>query len=290
MDTDGAVDLISAVGGNAGMAIHTTQSQVVAEVLDIPIEKVRCVWYDTGFIPETSRASGSKHAISMSTASRRGAEDVLEQLFVLAAPRLEVSPEELEGKEGKVQVKGKPETGIPYGDLIPSYYSIIGDGTMLPYTSDYNNKINIMTQCGVANEIEVDVETGGLNLLEGVNGMDAGRALNLDIVEGQTLGGAVTGMGEGMLADTIYDPATGVVLNTSFVDHPYPTAADIPPIDPLLVQSIDPVTAFGCKGAGELTTCGPIPALINSIANATGVTVRTIPMTPDVVLKALGKL
>jgi len=271
------------------MAVHTSQSQIVAEILGLPIEKIKPVWGDSWVVPQTMQAVSSRMAMAMGTASRRAAESILQQLFEIAAPQLGVSPDGMEAEDGNIQVKGAPETAIPFGTLVGSGGCITGVGDH-PGASEFRSNFAMVIQAGSAYEVEVDMDSGAVNFLQAINGIDCGRALNPDIIEGQVLGAGVSQMGAAMMHEVIYDPATGVVLNTSHSDYLYPTAADIPPTETVLVESIDPWTAFGQKGVAEMGLCSPAQGIINTIANATGVWVRQIPITPDVLLKALGKI
>jgi len=136
-------------------------------------------------------------------------------------------------------------------------------------------------------EVEVDVETGEVKILRLVSSHDVGRAINPMIVEGQILGGATQGLGYALSEGFYFDPRTGTALNQWFLDLHTPSSLDIPDIEPVMVELGEPTHPFGAKGCSEISYVGVAPAVANAIYNATGARVTELPMTPDVILKAL---
>ena len=139
-------------------------------------------------------------------------------------------------------------------------------------------------------EVEVDVDTGEIRLLEYLATQDSGTVLNPKVLENQVIGGAILGAGFALTERLAFEPGTGRVLNPGFLDYKVMRAPDFP-LDPgvLFSDYHDPVGPFGAKSAGEAPTTAPIPAISQAVYNAIGVWLD-IPMTPERVLGALGKI
>lgn len=136
-------------------------------------------------------------------------------------------------------------------------------------------------------EVEVDMETGKVEVLRCVQAVDIGRAINPRICEGQVTGGIGMGIGYVLMEELLFDE-DGKITNSGFRDYRIPTAADTPKMEVFLVEKADPFGPFGAKGVGEITINCTAPAIANAIANATGVRLRQLPMTPQRVWKELG--
>ncbi|AFY34278.1 molybdopterin cofactor-binding domain-containing protein [Calothrix sp. PCC 7507] len=133
-------------------------------------------------------------------------------------------------------------------------------------------------------EVEVDTETGKIQVLRCVQAIDLGKAINPRICHGQATGGIAMGIGYALTEELIFD-TQGRIVNPKLRDYRIPTAADIPPIEVILIEKTDPYGPFGAKGVGEITTNCTAPAIANAIAHATGCRLRQLPMTPERVFK-----
>ncbi len=138
--------------------------------------------------------------------------------------------------------------------------------------------------------MEIDVRSGSVKVIKLVAVHDVGRAINLLGVENQIEGGAIQGMGFGLMEDQILDKNSGICLNPNLVDYKMFTIKDIPEILPIVVESIDPYGPFGAKGVGEPPYSVPAPAITNAIYNAIGVRFNRIPITRQLVLEGLKAL
>jgi len=134
-------------------------------------------------------------------------------------------------------------------------------------------------------EVEVDTETGQVRVLRLVCANDVGRAINPMAVEGQIEGGAQMGLGYALTEEVIVKD--GRVLNPDFLDYRLFTAADMPDIETVIVETDDPQGPFGAKGVGEMGGTPTAAAIANAIYDAIGVRMTTLPMTPERVLKAI---
>ncbi len=135
-------------------------------------------------------------------------------------------------------------------------------------------------------EVEVDIETGKVEILKCVQAIDLGKAINPRICEGQAIGGIVMGIGYALTEELIFNQQ-GDIINPSLREYIIPKAADIPPIEIILVEAADPYGPFGAKGVGEITINCTAPAIANAIAHATGCRLYQLPMTPERVWEKL---
>jgi CO/xanthine dehydrogenase Mo-binding subunit len=138
-------------------------------------------------------------------------------------------------------------------------------------------------------DVEVDTETGKVQILRYTAAQDVGRAIHPDYVEGQIQGGVAQGIGWALNEEYYYDK-DGHLMNASYLDYRIPTALDLPMIDPVLVEVPNPNHPFGVKGVGEVPIVPPAGAVANAIYHAIGVRMTVLPMKPGNVLKALGKI
>ena len=137
-------------------------------------------------------------------------------------------------------------------------------------------------------EVAVDVETGMIEVLKIVSCFDLGQAINPLSAEGQMEGGAVYGLGYGLFEDVIQEQ--GVTKTPTFAEYLIPTSEDVPDVETIMIQSGGGIGPFGAKGIGEPATVPAAPALANAVTNAIGVRIYSLPLTPDKILKAIGKI
>ena len=136
-------------------------------------------------------------------------------------------------------------------------------------------------------DVEVDPETGKVNILCYTTFMDAGRAVHRDNVEGQMQGGALQGIGWA-LNEEYYFNEDGVMANSSFLDYRMPTSLDLPMIDTVIIEVANPRHPYGIRGVGEAPIVPPLGALANAIYHATGTRMQRLPMSPGAILEATG--
>lgn len=296
---DGAVNVLTGAA-DIGQGAETVIGQIVAEELGVPFENVRVTAADTGITPLDPGTFGSGVTVRAGNAARIAAISVKNKLFELVAQKLEANVEDLEAKEGKIYVKGSPERGMSFPDVLKAYQyadlpmPIVGRGswmapateptTLLKEDGNFAPSYSFMTQ---AAEVEVDLQTGKIRLLKMVTAHDCGRAINPMFVEGQLEGSVVGGMGQALYEDVIVEK--GRVMNPSFLDYGFPTAMEMPQIESIEVETNDPLGPFGAKEAGEGTQLAPAPAIVNAIYDAVGIDFTEIPVTPEKMLEALEK-
>lgn len=213
--------------------------------------------------------------------------DAKRKLLELAAPELEVMPEELDIDDGRIYVKAAPQKGMTIkallskGDLVPILSSVSaalpGEITGIPYVATFA-------------EVEVDTETGEVDVLKLIVINDCGTVMYASGAEAQQVGGQCIGLGEALTEEIIYDEATGVPLNFNWIDYKTPTMVDFPDIDPVLMEVWRGAGEYGACGIGESVLCCTPRAIANAVYNAIGVRTDELPITPDKILKALGKI
>ena len=214
------------------------------------------------------------------------AKEMKEKLRQAAATILKLPPSDIDFADGKVLVASQPSLALTIKEVLRR-------GDNAPITVAYSRSPDVK-RTGVpffANfaEVEVDVSTGKVTPLKFVVLNDCGTVMYASGAEGQQVGGQVTGMGEALTEEIIYDKATGVPLNFNWVDYHIPTMVDMPDIDPVLLEVWKGVGEYGACGIGEGTVSCTPGAIANAIYNAIGVRLNEIPIKPEKILKALGK-
>jgi 4-hydroxybenzoyl-CoA reductase alpha subunit len=294
---DGAVNVLTGAA-DIGQGAETVIAQIVAEELGVPIEEVRITAADTGITPLDPGTFGSGVTVRAGNAARIAAIAAREKLFQGIADELEANPADLRAKDGKIFVVGSPDINMPLSKALKIYQykdlpmPIVGRGswmadadeptTLLKQNGNFAPSYSFMTQ---AAEVEVDIETGKVKVLNMVTAHDCGRAINPMLVEGQLEGSIVGGMGQALYEHVIIE--NGQVMNPSFLDYGFPTALEIPEMETIDIETDDPVGPFGAKEAGEGTQLSPAPAIVNAIYDAIGVDFNELPVTPEKILKAL---
>ena len=273
--TIGSVD----VGGTRPAA-----AQQLAEVLGIPVEDVNPHVGDTEEIGYTSMTGGSGAAFKTGWASYEAAQDIKRQMIDRAALLWDQPAGEIELKDGVFQHKSDPELSIGFGELAAELAStggpVVGSANMDPQGAGSAFATHVV-------DVEVDAETGKVEILRYTATQDAGKAIHPSYVEGQIQGGVVQGIGwalneEYVMADD------GSMSNTSFLDYRMPTSLDLPMIDTVIVEVANPNHPYGVRGVGEVSIVPPLAAVANAVYHATGVRMTDLPMNPPAVRKAIG--
>lgn len=288
INPDGTIDVLTG-SQDLGTGARTVLAQIAAEALGANIGDVRTVLGDTERLPYTSNSWGSQTTASVGPAVRMAAEDARTKLFDAAAALLEADPEALEARQSIVWVRDAPDRAITFasigerlGDVM-----ILGQGLRGP-----NPEKTAMSSFGALfAEVEVDVETGHVRVLRVVATQDSGRIINPRLAQSQVEGGVLQGIGFALFEERVLDEALGAPLNPTMHDYKIPTLADLPAIDVHFVASADTVANhIGAKGLAEPPIIGVAPAIANAVADAIGVQVLELPLTPWRVLNALSTL
>jgi xanthine dehydrogenase molybdenum-binding subunit len=283
IDSQGRISLFSGTA-DQGSEQQTTLRQMVAEVLGVALSDVGGCNADTATCPYDSGPFSSRTVYATGIAASRAAEQVKQKLLDLAAVFLAEGTNNLAIGNKSIWVCSDVSRRVDLGQLARLA------GGAISAKGIHNGKEDHLFAYGFAAafaEVEVDVETGAVKILRLVSSHDVGRAINPMIVEGQILGGAAQGLGYALTEGFYFDPRTGTALNQWFLDLRTPSILDLPNIEPVIVELGEPTHPFGAKGCSEISYVGVAPAVANAIYNATGARVTELPMTPDVILKAL---
>ena len=281
VNPDGTVSLVEGspdIGGSrAAMAMQ------VAEVLGIPVMEVKPAIVDTDSIGYSSGAGGSGVTFKMGTACYQAAQDVRRQLIERAARIWDVAADDVEYERGTVRHKQDTELVITLKALAPRLNGtggpIVGRATANP--GGVGNAFGLHVV-----DVEVDPETGKVDILRYTAFQDAGRSIHPSYVEGQVQGGAVQGIGWA-LNEEYWVNDQGQMMNSSFLDYRMPTSLDLPMIETVIVEVPNDGHPFGVRGTGEVPLVPPMAAIANAIYRAAGVRMTHLPMTPGRVLEAL---
>lgn len=284
MDGDGTLTLM--VGSVDLTGSDTVMRLIAAEILNQSPDSIRLVHGDTDSAPWMGATGGSKVTYTLGAAVKQAAEDARRQILDIAADRLEAAVGDLELIPGRVQVQGAASRGINLSEIATRsmsfgarYAPVLGRGSVA-ITGGAP-----MFTAHVA-RVAVDPETGQTSVLEYAAAQDIGFAINPAEVEGQMMGGIVQGLGWALYEQMQYDEQ-GQLLNSSFMDYAIPGARVAPKIDTLLVEVASANGPFGAKGVGEPPVIPGAAVIANAIADAVGVHVTRIPMTPERVFTAL---
>ena len=281
VNPDGTVSLVEGspdIGGTrAAMAMH------VAEVLGIPAEQVKPSIVDTDSIGYSSGAGGSGVTFKMGTACYEAAQDIKDQMVQRAARIWDVDGEDVEYDGGVLRHKRDPELRTTFQDLARRLNAtggpIVGRATVNPAGVGNSFGLHIV-------DVEVDPETGKVEILRYTALQDAGKAIHPSYVEGQIQGGAVQGIGWALNEEYFFNDQ-GQMMNSSFLDYRMPISLDLPMIDTVIVEVPNPGHPFGVRGTGEVPLVPPLAAISNAIFHATGVRMNRLPMTPGTILEGL---
>lgn len=271
---EGSVD----IGGS-----RTAIAQMFAEVLGLSVEDVIPQVADTDTIGYTSNTGGSGVAFKTGWAAHEAAQDVKRQLIERAALIWDTNVDEVEYVDGVLQHKSDNELKMDFKEIanqLPDTGGpVVGRANLNPGGAAGSYSANII-------DIELDPETGKIDVTRVTAIQDVGTAIHPDYVEGQIQGGAAQGIGWA-LNEEYYMGDDGAMANTSLLDYRMPTSLDLPMIDPIMLEKPNPSHPFGVKGVGESNIAPPLGALANAIYDAAGIRMYDLPMNPAAVLKAI---
>ncbi len=297
LNPDGTVHIFTG-DPDIGQGCRTVWAQIVASELGIPIDRVAVPEVDTDFSPFGLGNFGDRLTFVGGHAIRGAALELREKILETAAPMLEARKDDVEYREGAVFLRGKPETAVPLAEIAKRALWKLGGKTIgAEYIYDPPNTVQRNPQTLEGNthpthsfsalgvEVEVDEVTGKIHVLRAVSAHDLGRAINPQAAEGQIEGAVSVGLGYALSEN--YEYEKGHPLTNNFRDYGLPRATDVPRIEPILIETNDPMGPYGAKGVGQTGTLHPAPAIANAVEDAVGVRLTELPMNPDRVLTAL---
>jgi CO/xanthine dehydrogenase Mo-binding subunit len=280
-----------------GQGSLTVLGQIAAEALGIAVDDVHVVSADTDATPMDTGAIASRTTYVTGNAIRLAAENARAILFEVAAQVLSVTPIQLEARDRKIQVKGFPQHSVAIGEIAKRAQVVLGQPPIgsaswnpptVPLDPDTGQGKPFSTYVYATQiaEVNVDDETGEVEVIRIVAAHDCGTPINPMLVEGQVEGGIAMGLGFALQEEILFD-AAGRQINPNLTNYITPTALDMPEIDVHIVDSYDPTGPFGAKGVGEPTAVPTAAAILNAIHDAVGVRITSLPATAEKVLAAI---
>jgi 4-hydroxybenzoyl-CoA reductase subunit alpha len=295
LDFDGSVTVLTGAS-DIGQGSSTLLAQVVAEVLMLPMARIRVIATDSALTPKDNGSYSSRVSFMVGNAALRAAQELLRVLVAAAATRLQVGVERIEWLGERCRVAGTDQ-GLDFADVVNA--ALVDSGTLIvkgtwstpPETQGGKFRgAAVGSTAGFSYaaqvvEVAVDETTGVVRVERVWVAHDCGFAINPLAVEGQVQGAVWMGMGQALSEETQYHE--GLPLRPNMLDYRIPTIAESPPIDVKLIESHDPLGPFGAKEASEGALHGFPPALCNAIFDAIGIRLTELPATPDRVLEAI---
>jgi 4-hydroxybenzoyl-CoA reductase subunit alpha len=308
---DGGTVTIQTGSAEIGQGSDTTMAMIAAETLGIPLGDVRVVSGDTDLSVDLG-AYSSRQTLMTGHATKEAAEDVKRQVLEVLAQELGLAPERLDVKKGLIKIKGakvdisavrtkylrehrgwsNQPTGqhLTFREAARMAYlakgTIVGTGKYKPPPLGGKFKgatVGTSPAYGCSAqvvEVSVDLETGQVTVDAMTDAHDCGLAINRTSVEGQMEGSLCMGLGEALFEEVKFD-ARGKILNANLGEYHIPTALDMAKVNSIIVESSEPNGPFGAKEVGEGAIMPTIPAILNAVADATGVRVSELPLTPE---------
>jgi xanthine dehydrogenase molybdenum-binding subunit len=281
LNQDGSVQLqIGAT--DTGQGSDTVLGQMVAEVLGLPMAMVHVLsTQDTDISPFDTGCYASRQTYVSGMAVEKAALEVKEKILGFAARMTDIPVDRIDLVDQKIVFKHSGESVLTLEQVaMQSYYDRVHTK---PITSDVSNnaRINAIPFGVTFAEVEVDMKTGKIEVLEIYNVHDSGTIVNPKMAEGQVQGGVSMGIGYALSEQLLFDEVTGKPLNNNLLDYKLPTIMDMPDIGVAFVETHEPTGPFGVKALGEPPAITPAPAIRNAVLDATGVAFNRLPMNPQ---------
>lgn len=298
LDFDGGVTVLTGAS-DIGQGSSTIVALAAAEVLGIDLGRIRVVANDSAITPKDNGSYSSRVTFMVGNAAIEAARALREKLVAAAADKLEVTPDEVECAGETFFVAGSSQSELSFHDV--AIAALAREGT-ITVKGTFSTPVEAQggkhrggavgstmgfSYAAQVVEVAVDEATGQITVERVWAALDCGFAINPLAVEGQIEGSVWMGMGQALGEETRY--LDGLPAHANLLDYRVPTIAESPPIEVQIVESIDPLGPFGAKEAGEGALSGFPPALVNAVADAIGLDMDFLPVTPDRLLEALIK-
>ena len=283
--TDGTVTVFAGTQ-NFGMGHETVYAQIAADRLGIDFDAVRFVDGDTARVKEGWGSHGSRSMRIGGTACVMGAGAMIERGRSLAGEMLEAASDDIGYDAGVFGVEGTNRSVT----LAEVAQFAAGRGEALAGERRFTTERGSLGNGAAACEVEIDPETGEVQIVRYVIVCDTGRTINPTLVEGQLHGGAAQGIGQAALEQVVYDPETGQNLTGSLMDYAIPRADDLPALEVVLTEIAETDNPLGVKGIAEGPTTGAPPAVMGAVRDALsvlGTTAIDMPATAQNVWRAI---
>ncbi|MCH8137699.1 MAG: molybdopterin-dependent oxidoreductase [Proteobacteria bacterium] len=274
-----------------GQGHETTFSQIVSDKLGIPIENVEIVHGDTDRVPFGMGTYGSRSLAVGGSAIVKAIDKIIAKGKKIAAHVLESSEGDVEFEAGTFKVVGTDKSvsiaDVAFAAYVPHNYPLEELEPGLDENAFYDpGNFTFPAGCHIC-EVEIDPETGVVDIVNWVAVDDFGKVINPMIVEGQVHGGVTQGIGQALLEDCVHDQDTGQLLTGSYMDYTMPRADNVPSFKVGFIETPCPHNPLGVKGCGEAGAIAAPAALINAVTGAIGASHLDMPATPEKVWRAI---
>ena len=293
---EGGRILVRTAAADVGQGVLTTITQIAAEVLKVKLEIIRIIPGDTHLTKNSGSTSATRQTFFTGNAVKEASEGLLSNIYHYASIEFRSNHVELGIKDGYIFRNDNPNNRLSYWELAEKVKergdSLKAEASFFPHTDKPDSKTGQGEKLYVAYtfvtqviEVEVDTDTGIVEVLKVYTAADIGKAINPKNVEGQIEGGTVQGIGMALMEEQVIKD--GITLNPDLTGYLIPTSMDTPHFTTRLIENEDSEGPYGAKGIGEPATIATAPAIANAIYDAIGVRIYHLPITPDKILKAL---
>ena len=296
LDFDGGVTALTGAA-DIGQGSSTMVAITVAETLGISLDRVRVIAGDSAVTPKDNGAYSSRITFMVGNAAIDAAMKLKALLVEAAARKLDSRAEDIECIAEAFHVGAGGQSSLPFGEVVKAALAehgpitVSGTFTCPPEAQGGKHRGGAVgstmgfSYAAQVVEVSVDEATGLVTVDKVWTALDCGHAINPLAVEGQIEGSVWMGMGQALSEETRY--ADGLPVHASLLEYRVPTIAESPPVEVHIVESHDPFGPFGAKEASEGALASTPPALVNAVANAIGIDLCELPVTPDRVMEAL---
>ncbi|MCH2663223.1 molybdopterin-dependent oxidoreductase, partial [bacterium] len=281
LNADGSVGLIEGstdIGGT-----RTSIAMQFAEGLGIPVEYIKPNIADTDSVPHTDGTGGSRVTFATGLAGYHASQDMKRNLISRAATIWAISENDVTYEDGVFQSTSDPDKKMTFKELASKAKG--NGGTITGRASVQAKNPGSAFACVIV-DVDVDPDTGKVEIERATIVQDVGTAIHPSYVEGQLQGGVAQGVGWALNEEFFYN-SDGTMMNASLLDYRMPTALDLPMIETVLVEVPNPDHPYGVRGVGEVPIVPPPAAVANAIYHAVGIRMECLPMSPGKVLEAL---
>jgi xanthine dehydrogenase YagR molybdenum-binding subunit len=281
--------IVQSGGVDIGTGAYTAFTQVAAEALGIPVERVTFGLGDTN-LPKAPNAGGSQLTASVGSAVKLASLDLRNKVALLAAgdvgsPLAGATVDTIDARDGRIFLRAQPERGETYAAILARHPGTALEGRSDAKAGAEKDQYSMHAFGAQFAEVRVDPDLGEVRVVRQIGAFAAGRILNAKLARSQYIGGMTFGLGMALLEETRRDDRTGRAMNANLADYLLPVHADVPALEALIVPEDDPhVNEIGVKGIGEIGIVGAAAAIANAVYHATGKRVRDLPILPEKLL------
>ena len=288
--------LIRTAAADVGQGVLTTITQIAAEVLKVKPEVIQIIPGDTHLTKSSGSTSATRQTFFTGNAVKEASEGLLSNIYHYASLNFTTNHVDLGIEDGNIFRNDNPNNKLSYWELAKKVAekgeTLKAEASFFPHTDKPDPKTGQGEKLYVAYtfvtqiaDVEVNTDTGVVEVLNVYTTADIGKAINPQNVEGQIEGGTVQGIGMALMEEQVIKE--GITLNPDLTGYLIPTSMDTPRFTTRLVENEDSEGPFGAKGIGEPATIATAPAIANAIYDAIGVRIYHLPITPEKILKAL---